>query len=263
VCATSSEDVWILLGNGDGTFRSVQSVAVGQEPHGIVALDVDGDGDLDIVNCNRGSRQPLAVAQRRARRVRRAGVLLGRLSNGEYGLAAGDMDKDGITDLVVAGQSGSHLRTLRGNGDGTFTAVGERAGDRRTDVGRDARRRGRRRRPRRLDRELGQRHGGHPEEHRRGRVRAVATVNLGAHTPSTDLGDLDGDGDLDWVLSSFGGGFWRLYRNDGSGSFTFWTRDQRAVQPVVLDPARHRPRRRPRLALTDEIADVVVLMRNQ
>ena len=27
--------------------------------------------------------------------------------------------------------------------------------------------------------------------------------------PSTDLGDLDGDGDLDWVLSSYGGGFWR------------------------------------------------------
>ena len=37
---------------------------------------------------------------------------------------------------------------------------------------------------------------------------------------ATDLGDLDGDGDLDWIVSSFSGD-WQLYLNDGAGAFTF------------------------------------------
>jgi hypothetical protein len=37
---------------------------------------------------------------------------------------------------------------------------------------------------------------------------------------STDLGDLDGDGDLDWVTSCFGGD-WVVFSNDGNGGFAF------------------------------------------
>ncbi len=78
---------------------------------------------------------------------------------------------------------------------------------------------------------------------------------------ATDLGDLDGDGDLDWVTSSYRGD-WRLYKNDGAGVFTF---DQELAAPVAascsllfdfdndndLD-----------LALIDEEADVIILMEN-
>ena len=38
---------------------------------------------------------------------------------------------------------------------------------------------------------------------------------------AADLGDLDGDGDLDWLTSSYQG-HWRLNLNDGDGSFTFF-----------------------------------------
>jgi len=89
-----------------------------------------------------------------------------------------------------------------------------------------------------------------------------ALVVTGAHTPSADLGDLDGDGDLDLVLSSFGGGFWRLFTNDGSGNFSF---DQEITAPsnpscsILLDFDDDGDLD---MALTDEIADVIVLEQN-
>jgi hypothetical protein len=260
--ATSSEDVWILLGNGDGTFGAPQSIAVDQEPHGIAVLDVDGDADFDIVNCNRGGDN-LSLMLNDGQGGFGAPSFFEGGVNGEYGLAAGDMDADGITDLVVAGQDGSHLRTLRGNGDGSFTPVGSPQGSGGPtwvvtlgDVDGDGD----------LDASTANSSGGTAGILRNtgaGAFAAVTTVNLGAHTVSTDLGDLDGDGDLDWSVSSFGGGFWRLYRNNGGGTFAFWLEIPAPSNPscsILVDTDRDGDLD---LALTDEIADLVVLMRNQ
>jgi len=260
--ASSSDDVWILLGAGDGTFGSVQSVSVGQGPHGIVTLDVDGDADLDIVNCNHASDDLSLLLNDGAGGFGGPSFFSGGVS-GEYGLAAGDMDQDGITDLVVAGTTGAHIHTLRGNGDGTFTPVGSAVasggqtwvvtlGDVDGDGDLDA-----------STANSGSGTAGILKNTGAGAFGAVTTVNLGAHTVSTDLGDLDGDGDLDWAVSSFGGGFWRLYRNNGTGAFAFWREITAPSNPscsILLDTDRDGDLD---LALTDEIADLVVLMRNQ
>ncbi|MCK4394872.1 VCBS repeat-containing protein [Candidatus Bipolaricaulota bacterium] len=43
---TSGVDIW--LGNGDGSFKKTQSLLRGRAPSALVAMDLDGDGDLDL-----------------------------------------------------------------------------------------------------------------------------------------------------------------------------------------------------------------------
>jgi hypothetical protein len=47
--------VKILLGNGDGTFRTGSIIAVGIDPSGLVVGDFNGDGRPDLVIADAGS----------------------------------------------------------------------------------------------------------------------------------------------------------------------------------------------------------------
>ncbi len=261
ISATDSESVWIVLGNGDGTFGGVQEIPVGQQPHGIVALDVDGDGDLDVVNANRGS-DDLALLLNDGTGTFGAPTFFEGGVDGEYGLAAGDMNGDGVADLVVAGIDGSHLACQLGQGDGTFSAAGPaqssggetwvvQLGDIDGDGDLDA-----------SAANSTSGNGAMLKGNGDGTFGAPAVTGVGAHVPATDLGDLDGDGDLDWILSSFGGGFWRLYRNNGSGSYSFWQQINAPSNPSCAIPLDIDNDGDLDLALTDEIADVVVLREN-
>ena len=72
---------------------------------------------------------------------------------------------------------------------------------------------------------------------------------------------MDGDGDLDWVTSSFGGDWW-LFANNGAGSFAFaqeFNAPQAASCALMVDIDNDRDLD---LALIDELADVVILMKN-
>jgi acetyl esterase/lipase len=107
----------VLLGNGDGTFRSAQNLAVGRDPAATVVHDFNLDGVAD-----------LAVA---ARLTDSVSILLGR-GDGTFALdrnyqvggqagsiAVGDFNSDGAADLVTASLY-STVSVLTGNGDGTF-----------------------------------------------------------------------------------------------------------------------------------------------
>ncbi len=54
---STSDDVSVLLGNGNGTFRSAVSFGVGKIPLALVAEDMDHDGVLDLVVALSGSDQ--------------------------------------------------------------------------------------------------------------------------------------------------------------------------------------------------------------
>ena len=54
VSSTDGGGVWIVRGAGNGKFASSQTVPTGTEPHGVAVLDIDGDGDLDIVDALEG-----------------------------------------------------------------------------------------------------------------------------------------------------------------------------------------------------------------
>ncbi len=116
----SNSDVQILLGNGDGTFRTGASYPVGPQPMSVVAADLNKDHKTDLVVTE---FEGIGVA-----------VFLG---NGdgtfqpavEYpviapqGVAVADLNGDGNLDIAVAsddkGYSGA-AAVLPGNGDGTF-----------------------------------------------------------------------------------------------------------------------------------------------
>ena len=50
-----SNDVSMLLGNGDGTFQPRSTYAAGTSPDALVAGDFTGDGRLDLAVANYGS----------------------------------------------------------------------------------------------------------------------------------------------------------------------------------------------------------------
>jgi len=123
VANNASNDVSVLLGNGDGTFQPQVTYAVGLYPVAITAGDFTGDGHLDlaIANSNNGSGT--------------VSVLLGNgdgtfqpqvtyvVGQNPTCIVAGDFTGDGRTDLAVANSNyvgPGTVSVLLGNGDGTF-----------------------------------------------------------------------------------------------------------------------------------------------
>ena len=144
VANTRSNDASVLLGDGRGNLASPRPFVSDLEPQAVAAADVNGDGIPDVMTVNRGSVTP------------NVGVLLG-IGDGTLagvedvvtdpsptGLATGDVDNDGLPDLVVAelpppqSTSGSVLviradksagfaqpTVLRSTGDAVSVAVGD------------------------------------------------------------------------------------------------------------------------------------------
>lgn len=118
VANQGTDDISILLGNGDGTFHQEIIYAVGFEPYFIVAADFNADGWPDVATANHGSNT--------------VSVLLGNgngffqspvnypVGNGPIGIAAADFDLDGRLDLAVANQYSASVSVLIGRVAGGF-----------------------------------------------------------------------------------------------------------------------------------------------
>src|SRR5262249_29382797 len=92
---TGSNDVSVLLGNGDGTFQEQKRFAVGEVPNWLATADFSTGAVLGAVSSQRGLPSGLAMA---------------------------DFNGDGIPDLVVTNYRSRAISVLLGNGDGNFGA---------------------------------------------------------------------------------------------------------------------------------------------
>jgi hypothetical protein len=263
---TSSDSVSVALGTGNGRFNVLAQVAVADTPHGIAALDIDGDADADLVVATEGGNT-LSVLTNNG-----AGVFGNRVDfnsggNGEYALAAGDMNNDGIMDLVVGTRNDNRVIVLTGTGAGVVGGVapfvqsanvagggllwklvlGDVDGDGNLDVAAVN----------------GQSNNGAIlRGNGAGGLGAATTYAFNGQMVATDLGDLDGDGDLDWVTSSYGASRWYVLRNDGGGTYTqvrqiFATANASCASLYDIDNDGDLD-----MMLADEVDDVILIMRN-
>ena len=114
---SSNSSLYILLGNGDGTFASPVTISLGVQSisHSIAVGDFDRDGDLDLAVTSDSSKT--------------LSILLGDGSGGfsvanttithfPQSVVAVDFDRDGKLDLAVA--DNTTVFVFPGVGDGTF-----------------------------------------------------------------------------------------------------------------------------------------------
>src|SRR5881397_2620325 len=138
--------VSVLLGNGDGTFQSALSFAVGSNPLSVAVGDVNGDGRLDLAVANYYSNDVSVLLGNGDGTFQPARTF--RVGTYPSSVVVGDFNGDGRPDLAVANGNSNDVSVLLGNGDGTFqpalsfaagtapvsVAVGDINGDGRPDL---------------------------------------------------------------------------------------------------------------------------------
>lgn len=209
-------DVTVWIGTGTGTFQPPVLYSVGNQPSGVSVADVNLDGTTDLLVANHaddtisvllgngdGTFQPQLVFP---------------AGDGPNATAVGDFNHDGIPDLVAAS---SGVAVLFGNGDGTFqtptfpstrwpysVAVADFNRDGNLDIamGFGAVQAGR------VQLLLG---------HGDGTFEAGAHYSLSGGTEplSIAVGDLNHDGKLDVVASTFPGSMVAVLLGHGDGTF--------------------------------------------
>jgi len=121
-----SNDVTVLLGNGDGSFvpTAGSPFAVGEDPLSMAVADVNGDGRPDIVTANQFSQDvTVLLGQAGGGFAPAAGspfALLGAGAINPSFVAVADFNGDGRPDILTANVGSSNVTVLLGNGGGSF-----------------------------------------------------------------------------------------------------------------------------------------------
>lgn len=108
--------VFVLLGNGNGTFQAPTQYVVGGSPEFLALGDFNRDGNLDLAVSTGGGfsvllgngdgtfQPPVAYA----------------VGTAAVNILAGDFNGDGRLDIIQSVESNNAVAVLVGNGDGTF-----------------------------------------------------------------------------------------------------------------------------------------------
>ncbi len=116
----TTDNISVLINDGDGTFAAKADYATGSDPLGVAIADYDGDGFMDVaishdsagvdtltVHINDGDGTFTDSGENPA-------------SGSARNIVAADLDNDGVVDLATADSTG--VDVFIGDGDGTFAA---------------------------------------------------------------------------------------------------------------------------------------------
>ncbi len=115
-----SDDISLLIGNGDGTFADQVNFPAGDAPDAVVAGDFNGDNKLDVVTANQlSSDVTILLGDGLGGFALPASFAVGGVPNT---LSANDLNNDDVPDLVV-GLNSNTIAVLLSVGDGTFATA--------------------------------------------------------------------------------------------------------------------------------------------
>lgn len=215
----TSNDVSILINQGDGTFQPPLNLGVGVNPVSLAVDDfnIDGRLDLAVANFSNPAATSLSILLGNGDGTFRAAVGYNAGENA-HSVAVGDFDGDQKLDLAVANYDRDSVSVLLGNGDGTFRApfaygVGRTAaylakGDFNGDL--------------KLDLAVANLDSSNVSVllgRGDGTFQAALSYPTGARPYGIAAGDLDGDLQLDLVTANLSGNSVSVLRGNGDGSF--------------------------------------------
>jgi len=122
VANSVSNDVSILLGNGDGTFQPARNYGTGSSPGSIAVVDLNSDGRVDLVVTN-FLGGTLSVLLGEGDGTFQPAVSIN-VSGSPGTVVAGDLNGDAKIDLAVALSGTNQLVVLLGDGQGDFRTFG-------------------------------------------------------------------------------------------------------------------------------------------
>jgi hypothetical protein len=227
----SSNNVTVLLGNGDGTFEAAVNYATGSEPWSVAVGDFNGNGKLDLIVANTGSNN-VSVLLGNGDGTFQAAVNYG-TGSGPWSVAVGDFNADGKLDLIVANTGSNNVSVLLGNGDGTFQpavnygAVAQPVAIATGDFDRDGK----------LDLAVTSDTGANVSVllgNGDGTFQSAVNYNTGGSPRSVALGDFNNDGKLDLAVANLASNNVTVLLGNGDGTFQAAVNYDVGVWPMAV-----------------------------
>ena len=221
---TGNNLVSVWMGGGQGQVDHSENVSAGENIRGLCVLDLDSDGDIDIVTASRtgsdnGGNVSLLFNDGMGHFSETTTVETS--ARGETACAVSDANGDGLQDVFIGAYGSDEIVLFLSDGDGGLgrsdaipvqgnpwmLASGDVNGDGFVDVV------SANSLSRSVSVVLGDGAGG---------LASARHFTVGTFPLAIDLGDLDGDGDLDLVTSNFSSADYSVLENDGQGGYTLF-----------------------------------------